>query len=272
MPQSVVEYTDRTIKRHIDKMQRICEPLQRCFGINYFTYHIVRPDGAWMPMVSRLDWATFYAENQFCLYDPFLLHPKHYRSGSFLWTHTLSDPYLKKVVDSAWTKFDMDYGLCIVERTPEGCEFFGFSAPKENLGIYSTYLNDMPLLRKFCLYFKEAMGTALDQAARNPIDLLSLKGNAFLKQEVQPFTNSQAALEFSQFILSPQRYKLSNQEKECLSIYLDELSMKEAAARMHLSPRTIESYLSNIKNKLDCTTKSELIKKGRELRSIGLIP
>lgn len=271
MTRSDIAYTERFIKRHHSKIKRICEPLPRCFGINYFTYHSVDPNGAWIPLVSRLDWADFYTENQLCLQDPFLLHPRQYHSGSFLWAHSLTESHQQEIMQLAVTQFDMDHGLCIIERTPHGCEFFGFSAPKNHFSIYRTYLNDMPLLRQFCLYFKEEMKSTLEIATKNPIDLLGLKGDAFLNNTPPSFSSAQAAIQFSQFIQSPTKYNLSKQEKECLSIYLDELSMKEAAFRMGLSPRTIESYLVHIKDKLDCRTKEELIKKGRELRAIGII-
>ena len=54
---------------------------------------------------------------------------------------------------------------------------------------------------------------------------------------------------------------LSKIEKDCLYYYLHGLSAKETALTLKLSPRTIETYLAEIKEKLQCHTKHDLRKK-----------
>jgi DNA-binding CsgD family transcriptional regulator len=55
--------------------------------------------------------------------------------------------------------------------------------------------------------------------------------------------------------------ELSKVEKECLYYYLHGVSAKEAALTLNLSPRTVETYLAEIKEKLQCHTKHDLRKK-----------
>lgn len=52
---------------------------------------------------------------------------------------------------------------------------------------------------------------------------------------------------------------LSSKEKECVKHYLLGKTAKETAICMGLSFRTVEYYFENIKNKLGCSTKRELI-------------
>jgi DNA-binding CsgD family transcriptional regulator len=54
---------------------------------------------------------------------------------------------------------------------------------------------------------------------------------------------------------------LSTVEKECLYYYLHGSSAKETALILKLSPRTVETYLAEVKQKLQCHTKNELRKK-----------
>ncbi len=52
---------------------------------------------------------------------------------------------------------------------------------------------------------------------------------------------------------------LSAREEECIFFLIRGASIKEIARFMHLSPRTVEAYLNNIKIKFDCHTKAQVI-------------
>lgn len=269
----VENYVERYIKRYHRKMEQLCDPLKRFFGINYFTYHSISSDGLWRPFVSRPDWADYFTENQLYTLDPFLLHPRSYQSGTIFWTpYYQSLPHLEGFLKDARDKFNMAHSFCIIERTEEGCEFFGFSAPPEHEQIYNTYMQDLPLLKEFCKYFKKEAASILKLLHHDPIPLLPLKRETF-ETTPSPFENNPLSkILFLQYIRSEPSVKLSQREKECLSLYIDDQKMQDVADKLHLSVRTVESYLANIKIKLNCWNKTELIKKGQELRSLGWIP
>ena len=63
----------------------------------------------------------------------------------------------------------------------------------------------------------------------------------------------------------------SPREKEALNLYLQGETARSIAEKLHLSSRTVESYLENIKNKLNCYQKTELLKKAQELKDYGLL-
>jgi len=57
--------------------------------------------------------------------------------------------------------------------------------------------------------------------------------------------------------------ELSEREKSCLRYLLEGKTAKETAILLHLSHRTIEYYFENLKDKLNCMTKRELLKIAR---------
>lgn len=57
---------------------------------------------------------------------------------------------------------------------------------------------------------------------------------------------------------------LTSREAQCMQNFLENKTVSEAASLLSLSPRTVEFYLKNMKTKLECKTKSELIQKVRE--------
>lgn len=61
---------------------------------------------------------------------------------------------------------------------------------------------------------------------------------------------------------TPNQYNLSKREKECLYHSIKGKSAREIAIILHLSTRTIEQYMMNIKNKLKVNSRSEMIEIG----------
>lgn len=52
--------------------------------------------------------------------------------------------------------------------------------------------------------------------------------------------------------------KISRREAECCLYLLKGLTAKDIAEQMILTPKTVENYIENIKNKIGCSTRSEL--------------
>lgn len=61
---------------------------------------------------------------------------------------------------------------------------------------------------------------------------------------------------------------LSKQQIKCAKFLLSGMSFKEMALQMQLSPRTVECYIDNMKSKLRCRNKTELIIKLYEMYPI----
>lgn len=68
------------------------------------------------------------------------------------------------------------------------------------------------------------------------------------------------------------KYNLSSRESECLFFLIRGYTAKEIARRLNLSAKTIEYYIDQIKSKLSCLKKSELIEKAIDIGFIFNIP
>lgn len=87
-------------------------------------------------------------------------------------------------------------------------------------------------------------------------------------------TKSNKALGQKSFIIEDNypELSLSERETECFFYLLRGHSAKAVGTKLNLSVRTIESYLENIKNKLSCSSKTELIEKAYSLGYLHIIP
>lgn len=57
------------------------------------------------------------------------------------------------------------------------------------------------------------------------------------------------------------KYALTTRERECVFLLIRGKTAKEIGVFLSLSKRTIESYIENIKNKMDCKNKAEILVK-----------
>ena len=55
------------------------------------------------------------------------------------------------------------------------------------------------------------------------------------------------------------KYRLSNRETQCLDLILQSKIAKQISKELGLSQRTVERYIENLKSKLGCRTKTDLI-------------
>ena len=58
---------------------------------------------------------------------------------------------------------------------------------------------------------------------------------------------------------------LTSREKECLSLIAQGYTMKNAARKLKISPRTVEQHLRNIKDKYGLNTKNQLVEIWHEI-------
>jgi len=66
--------------------------------------------------------------------------------------------------------------------------------------------------------------------------------------------------------------KLTKKEQECLFYYVRGFTYKEIAAVLYNSDRTIECHLENIKAKLDCSNRAQIVEKASHLGFMNYIP
>tara|TARA_R110000868_G_scaffold410505_4_gene698895 strand:- start:144359 stop:145027 length:669 start_codon:yes stop_codon:yes gene_type:complete len=99
------------------------------------------------------------------------------------------------------------------------------------------------------------IGTVFNCIALQPSILKTLQ--AIIKKTNAPV--------FYQLTTHDSEYDLSNRELECLFYLLRGHTAKMIANKLQLSPKTVEYYTEQLKNKLDCTTKPELIEKAIEM-------
>jgi DNA-binding CsgD family transcriptional regulator len=168
------------------------------------------------------------------------------------------------------------HSISIVEFKHNSCETFLFATTPDNPQSINYLSNHREILYHFILYLKDRGKSIFEKAAKNtilipgagwetqPQSLPSVQDIASIHQlneQKSVFFAQTPIYQFSFENKEHQNIKFSQREIMCIVHLLNYKTAVETAKIMNISPRTAESYLNNIKLKLNCTTRSELIKK-----------
>lgn len=261
-------FWDYPLRKHhqlSDQIRPLISPLFDAFGMSHFSYFFVTTEGCSACLATNPEWMEFYLHNDLFLYNPFLRSPHLVPEGVFF-TQSIKDVRYRESKKHA-KKFGIEDSLLLIFKEKGILKGFSFGLSKHDKN-YTLFTNEVPLLKRFCKELEKRAERSLQEL--EPVDVRQFMGNVFYKKEdwfsleENKRKNLLVRLNFKVPDLSPR-------EKEVLSLYLQGETARGISERLILSSRTVESYLENIKNKLNCYQKTELFKRAQELRDYGLL-
>lgn len=250
-----------------NQMLRFAAPLNDHFGINHFWYYKITNSGNYTYLGTHSAWNE-YCFNEALVADfPCLRHPSTLVSGIKLMKISQDDAY-QKVLATAWKKFQINFNLNIQQVTSEGIEAFGFGSKFDDPHADERLINQLPLLQQFIKFFRLKHKKLFNLIEEHQINLFSQIGLKFYERPkvvAIPFDREHflQKLGFDSLLL------LTPREKEVLKFISNGFPASYIAQQLKLRCRTVENYIANIKDKLSCYSKVELIQKALGLSSIG---
>ncbi|MCE5315895.1 MAG: LuxR C-terminal-related transcriptional regulator [Parachlamydia sp.] len=236
---------------YFDRVKKLCDPLKDAFGIDTFWHSSIGPKGEFTHFSNTPEGTCHYFEEKHYLGNPFLRHPSNYGEGFYLLSDIAEASYMdaqKRHND----KFGIDHLLFFCKHQQERCHIFGFATTQKNLPMQSIYLNNILRLRQFSGHFLEQFASFSCETFT--IELPKLVGSSHF------FASRTLSFPYQSHFRDDYQL-LSRREKECLQLFLEGHTAAETAALLTLSRRTVETYFENIKDKLGCNSKAEILKR-----------
>lgn len=240
-------------------VENIVEPLFKCFQMNHFSYVKFFADGKVLRLSTSNSWTQKYMElglfNEVNYNHPQIQNIVMNGDQSFL---KVGMPRGK--FNQALYEHDIWNSLTIAKRETNAVETWCFGTKRDNEKMLDFYLNNMRILNHFILYFMEKTHDIITSCRTE--DLIVTQG---LRAESSQSENESvrqflAQTSIKRFWIGDQEY-LSRREVECLQYLLRGQSLKSIAQLLNISIRTVETHINNIKRKLGCNYKSELLNK-----------
>lgn len=264
------------IIKYSNQINKATRPLKDRFGISYFTYHKIDSAGKYTVLVDRPDWAECYVNKKIFTRDPYLRHPSVYQSGICLVDSFGSQEYREIIVREGKNILDMDIGVNLIQKNDDSVEFFGFTGNRKSSSLHHLFLNHSQIFRSFATHFKKELAPVLKLMQKEAGYLIDLKGEDFFcKEPIHPEVELNTLQHYFRDLgmedLVEKSKILSFREKQCLQLFVRGKSAKETAKFLSLSPRTVEFYFENIKNKTCCLNKREVLALAKKLEKLGFL-
>lgn len=236
-------------------VQEICDPLLKSIGITYFNFiKIYNNDCSRELLTNNADWIEhFYSKalyNSIGAIDIEHLLPK----GYFLWAEMdTKDPIYLQGRDF----FNIDHGITFVIKRQDVTLLYIFATDRTNHEINNFYASNIDLLQRFIHYFTDK-GHDLIKSAEDhriylptPQEIIATRINNITvsdKVRAEFFENSHVSRYF--LLNESDDLYLTKKQGECASLLINGQTSKQIARNMSISPRTVEGYISDIRNKL----------------------
>ena len=249
----------------VGRVKEICKPLTEYLGIRFFGYMKLYNDCSYLLLHNGYN--DFIRKHMETIRGQDAHFKNEFRNtladgpNFFLWPikyKTLSP------ISSLHDEFNIWHGFSINYRHPEYIEHFAFAFNKNADDKSHFYLQNASLLAKFCDYFKIQVYDLIDCANKNKLAIYEDKFDISCLEKIEIKRK-----EFFDEINKPNNRQLINQngdlikltkrEADCMSIFMQNRTIKEIGKHLELSPRTVERYIENVKQKLGVNYKSQLV-------------
>lgn len=262
--------------KYSDQIKKITSLLKENFNIPIFIYFRIDNIGKVSYLTNHLNHAETYINQNYYLLDSYLALPRCHRSGIFL-PEMNESPLFRQAIDELKNKFHWDIAIDLVEKSKDNnvVEICALGAQASS-GLRNLCFEQPHLLKLFLSHFKNEMHLILRQMEEASFSLQELKGSDRLSDvpinpELETSALHNLLIELGQEDQIKKLNLLSQREKQLLQLLLAGMSAKDTAAILKLSPRTIESYIDNLKKKLSCWSKQDLYAIGRNFEELGLL-
>lgn len=219
------------------------------FKVEFFSYTRFYFDYTTVSMQTHTNWYEYFLKKEV----PGSANVFNLMTGCNLWsqlfpTQAMNDAY----------NFNIGDGILFSYRYHTYIELISFATKKEDIPALNILLSNIDMLEKFIVYFKE-QGSNLIIKAENERIIVPEVMRGFDTTNTNLKLNSKRRAFFLETIGYGSKLKnLTKREKEVLYSSSHGMTAKEIARKLHISPRTVETHIDNMKVKLSCQNKMQL--------------
>lgn len=246
--------------KYLSEIKQITQPLLD-LGIIHFKFTLFLADGKRVTFCNDSDWLIHFYKQDFHLLGDFDTNPFAIEAGTYIWDHLPSTPF-SPVARSAQDDYNISHGLSIVRHHDDVVYCYDFATNNENLAINNFYIHFLDCLEQFILYFNDRAQALIRQAMQNPLQIKE-RPTVFNLKALYPEFDKESFLKninIKHLYLknSNELQYLTTRELQCFRLLNKGFSQKQVAQELKLSPRTVEHYLRQAKERCGCSSLSAL--------------
>lgn len=272
-------------KQFGQKFIKLCQPMANYLGVTHVIYLLVSKEGMMFNLCTHPDWIERLLQEQYYKLDPLMVHPNNMHNGFFFDSASIDLEFKDTLLYDAVINFNWCHSFAYIEKIPSGGYFgFDFGTAKENHTMISRLVNETVIIKKMIRELHKKIMSLIENWSEFMMDFASLKGDLFVTQKGLVFNDVSEIKPKIKILNETGLWKgqafdydglltvsLSPQEIHCLRLYLEKRNLKKVAVDLGLALTTVSSYIENLKEKLHCYHKNDLLERGEILESLGKI-
>lgn len=253
------------LDKRVDQVRKVIKPFCDFLDLTGFAYVRVYHDGRVGWLSSDPDHDRLLYESGFFEEDPLIDTAKALEKGHYLWFHDRAFPGDKAFYRDRESLFHIDHGLVVVNHKKDYLETGCFSGLLGKQPLYNTFSKETGLFKTYLKHFSSNLPKSLSSIFNEGIHIKDFK-TSYGKSDEDSFPRDRLVSQCGYGEL----LTLTCRERDCLSFLRKGYTYQMIGERLELSPRTVESYLLSVKNKLNLYTQAELWQIAELLHQLGL--
>lgn len=258
-----------------DQFKKLAKPMESIYGFDYINYRWVSADGDFFHISTMPERAHYIFTDHLYKQCPFIHYPNNYSNGAYL-VHSLYDINYIKTLEEHYNN-KMPQSIIICKKRMDGIQVFTLGCTNINSPALAIAINNLNIFDKFCEYLITQWSSRFNKMEPFIINIKKIIGKEkfYNKPNFYQGTDIQSKQQFLKCIGYEEKYALeilemTKRETECLRLIVEGHTVKKMARTLHISPRTLEIHIRNIKKKLHCNTRIDILIKVEYLKLIGL--
>lgn len=248
--------------------EELCKPLLENLPIDFYNFERFYYDHSYLILGSALDAVPEYAKHAHVMPDSDLLclntSPYAFLSESVPLPSMPEADLSLFVPNTQLTQhlLDIKHRFCLTFYTPQYVEVHTYGIKNNVDDVIYFYLSQLKSLNFFSKYFRAAAQHLIVEAEKNKVFIFPKKNyvqvNNLINYNHQLFVKEILAKKHT-LIGKRGACVLTAREFECLVLLTCNKTAKEIGRMLCLSSRTVEEYVVNIRRKLGCESRYELM-------------
>jgi LuxR family quorum-sensing system transcriptional regulator SolR len=170
--------------------------------------------------------------------------------------------------------YGIDHMIVKIDKHDGYCDSWNFGTSRNNHGFYATFFRNQEMIKLFIEFYLSKAEDIIEACSKDRIIVVSDSAPS-TNDIIMPGADARVCDEVHSALLAQiNKLKigscehLTKTEIRCCQLLLEGMSRKEIANILCKSPRTIDTHIQNIRQKLNCSTKAQMMS---VLRSMGFI-
>jgi DNA-binding CsgD family transcriptional regulator len=240
---------------YCDEISEMVYPFFSELKITFFSHVRVSHTGIFKSLMTQTSLSKFYLDHKYpirySLGKGIILN-----SGCYVLNH-LPDISSAQELNLIKEHYNFDHLIYLVDKQSKWDDLYIFGTTPENQVYINLVFNNMDFIKQGLHRYKYNSRKLLEQTPG-----AIYPSHCFMNHTSVPdykINSEQTNLQKILLPLNGSEVPISKQEYKCLGLLVQNYTIKQIGQQMNLSPRTVETYLKNLKNKLHCQGSLELI-------------